>query len=144
MRLSERQARFVEQFALHGNAAEAARAAGYASASARVTACRLLTKANVQAALQEKERQAEERLAMNRERVLEGLQEAVGMARVKAEPMAMIAAWREVARVCGYHAPERKTIEVSASLRRMRSQIEEMSEEELLAIATAEVITPEG
>jgi phage terminase small subunit len=52
-RLNERERRFVEAYMgkAAGNATRAAKAAGYAKTSAKVTGCRLLTKANVRAAI---------------------------------------------------------------------------------------------
>jgi hypothetical protein len=52
--LSERERRFVEAFMgpAKGNGAAAARIAGYANRSARVTASRLLTKANIRRAIE--------------------------------------------------------------------------------------------
>ena len=35
------------------------------------------------------------------------------MAREQQDPAAMIAGWREIAKLCGYYAPERRRIEVS-------------------------------
>jgi len=51
--LTERERRFIDAFlgTCSGNGTRAARAAGYGAAGARVRACRLLTKANVGAAI---------------------------------------------------------------------------------------------
>src|SRR5262245_57556690 len=51
--LNERELRFVDAFMgpAEGNGAKAASLAGYAAGSARITASKLLTKANVQAAI---------------------------------------------------------------------------------------------
>jgi phage terminase small subunit len=51
--LSDRQRRFVEEYIVWNNGAEAARKAGYAIASARVTASQLLAKGNVRKAVAE-------------------------------------------------------------------------------------------
>lgn len=110
--LSPRQARFVSQLAILGNGAAAARAAGYAPKAARITASKLLAKGNVQAALQAEEAVVAAQMGVTRQRVLDGLLEAVGTARERGEPMAMVSAWREVARVCGFYAPERVRIGV--------------------------------
>lgn len=51
--MNARERAFVDAYCgdYRGNATLAARAAGYAEKSARVTGCRLLTKANIQAAI---------------------------------------------------------------------------------------------
>ena len=52
--LTDRQERFCEEYLLDLNATQAAIRAGYSPESARVTACRMLTNANIQAEIQEK------------------------------------------------------------------------------------------
>lgn len=69
--LTAKERRFVEEYALHRNGARAARAAGFAARSARVTASRLLAKANVREALCEIDAELAERSRMTREEVLE-------------------------------------------------------------------------
>ena len=51
MNLTPKQSAFVDEYIVCRNGAEAARHAGYGVVSARVTASRLLTKANIKAAL---------------------------------------------------------------------------------------------
>ena len=55
MNLTPKQAAFIDEYIICRNGAEAARRAGYGVLSARVTASRLLTKANIKAALAIKE-----------------------------------------------------------------------------------------
>ena len=66
--MNSRQIRFAEQYALFGNASEAARAAGYAPASAKVTACRLVTNDNVASAVRAARRELEARMDVSRAR----------------------------------------------------------------------------
>jgi phage terminase small subunit len=90
MTIRSKQRRFAEEYALDHNGAAAAVRAGYAPISAKVTA---------------------ERLEVTREQVLAELQEAVRLARLKQDPVSMVAAWREVAKMCGFYAPIRQQIE---------------------------------
>jgi len=135
MTLSGKQARFVQEYALDHNGSAAAVRAGYAPRSARVTASQFLTKPNVRGAVQVLERQTVERLQVSRDRVLDGLQTAIAMARMKADPHAMIAGWREIGRVCGYYAPERKKLDLSMSAQRTVGYLETLSDADLLAMA---------
>jgi len=136
--LTGRQQRFVELYALDRCGTQAASGAGYTDrpAAAAVTASRLLRKPNVQAALQAQEARIAADLEVTRQRVLDGLLEAVEMARERVDPAAMISAWREVGRLCGYYAPDRVQVGVqlgdaeTAELRRL----EAMSDEELAAL----------
>lgn len=135
MALTPRQERFVAEYAVSRNGAAAARAAGYAPGSAKVTACRLLTKANLRRALGAYEREARRLLGTTREQVILHIQNAVDTAKVKGEPMTEIAGWREIAKLCGYYKePRRPNRIVSAKERRILDDIKAMSDEELLAV----------
>lgn len=133
--LTLKQQRFVDEFALDHNASRAARAAGYAAASAKVTASRLLTKANVRAAVTVREQEAERDLRMTRERVLRGMQEAFELARARREPMAMIAACRAIATLCGYYEKGRRPDDLPA-LGTDARRLEALSDRELMAIVS--------
>ena len=98
-----KQSRFVREYAVDCNGAAAAVRAGYAPRSAKVTASRLLTKANVQRALRQIQQTDAERLSLSREAVIGQLQDAVDFARVKQDPMAMIVGLRELGRMMGYY-----------------------------------------
>lgn len=148
--LTGRQQRFVEIYATERCGTKAAIAAGYTDrpAAAAVTASRLLRKPNVQAALQAQEARIAADLEMTRQRVVSELLKAVEMAREKAEPMAMIAGWVAVAKICGYCAPAKVEVGVSvdvsdvADLRRL----ETMSDAELARLAAGQggVVGVEG
>lgn len=85
--LSAREARFVSEYLIVGNGAEAARRAGYAEKSAKVTAARLLTKANLLAAIEEGQKKAAEKAEVNLDRLLRRL-----MLIAEADPR-LIAKW---------------------------------------------------
>lgn len=77
-KLTQKERRFVDAFlgSCNGNGSEAAIAAGYAPGSARVTASRLLTKANIKAAVDARNAKAEEKSiasADERDKILSGL-----------------------------------------------------------------------
>lgn len=101
--LTAKQIRFVAEYSLDRNASRAARAAGYGAAGARVTACRLLTNPNVAAAVIEQEKTIARTLDVTRADVLRALQGAFEDAKAQSNPMAMIAACREIAKLCGYY-----------------------------------------
>jgi|SRR5690606_8728719 len=134
--LTPKQARFAEEYVLDHNGAAAAVRAGYSARSAKQIANELLTKPDLQAAVQAQEARMAGQLEVDRKRVVSELLKAVEMAREKADPMAMISAWRTIATVCGYFAPERLSVGVqladaeTAGLRRL----EAMSDEELAAL----------
>jgi phage terminase small subunit len=98
----------------------------------------------VQAAIRERFIHAEKHLKLNREMVLDGMMEAIEMAKIKADPEVMIQGWREVGRMCGYYAPEVKKIQMDVTHKRLMSQFETLSDEELLKIAADNAKQIEG
>lgn len=133
--MTPKQQRFVEEYSLDHNGAGAAVRAGFAPNSARVTASRLLSKANVAEAVAAREAEAAKSLNMTRGAVLEALQDAFDKARQGSDPMTMVAAAREIGKMCGYYAPERREVEVtSASEVAIMARYEAMSDAELLAL----------
>jgi hypothetical protein len=139
--MSPRQARFIAEYAVDGNAAAAARRAGYSPRSSRVNGPRLLSNAAVREALHVSQQAEAERLQLDRQQVLNGLMEAVEIARAKADAHALIRAWSEIGKMCGFYAPERKTVEVSVASRRVIDKLESMSDEELLVLAEGSLVT---
>ena len=48
----------------------------------------------------------------------------------------MVAGWREIAKMCGYYAPERKEVQVNVAGSTLLDEIACMSDAELLALIT--------
>lgn len=133
--LNQRQTKFVAGYVQHGNAANAARDAGYAVKSARVTACRLLTNPNLQAAVLAERQRYKQDLGITRERVIAELRAAIELGRAQGNAPAMISGWREIAKICGYY--ERRVevnIHPNVAAQRLVSQLETMSTDELMEL----------
>lgn len=75
---------------------------------------------------------------MDRKRIVEGFLEAVDIARMKADPTAMVQGWREIGRMCGFYEPQRTKIDVSVNGQVMVQQLQAMSDEQLIAILEEE------
>ena len=132
--LTPKQERFVDEYMLDHSGAAAAVRAGYAPGSAKVTACRLLTRANVKDALRDRQAHAQAEFKVSRENVMQGFLEAVAEARAASNPMAQIRGWSEIAKMLGYYAPERQVVEVTPAQVRLRADYESMTDDQLLAI----------
>ena len=132
--ISAKRLRFAEEYVLDANATAAAIRAGYSARSAHVTACRMLKDPVVQAAVAERQALVAEELEITREKVMRGLLEAVEIARLQADPAALVKAWSELARMCGYYAPVKQQLDVSVSAKRMVEHFEVMSDAELLKL----------
>lgn len=117
---------------------KAALTAGYSQGASNVSTWK--EDPRIQSIIQAERAKNEAVVNMDRKRVMEGFLEAVDMARIQADPATMIKAWTEVARMCGYYAPETKKIDISISAKRMVDRFETMSDEELLKYAEQNVI----
>jgi len=132
--MTPRQQQFAAEYALDHCGAAAAVRAGYAPRAARQTAHELLAKPDVRALVAAHEADAEQSLGLSRSRVITELKAAVTLARDQGNPSAMIAGWREIGKMCGYYAPERKQIELSREKSKLLATLEAMSTAELLAV----------
>lgn len=132
--LSPKQRAYVEGIAREGKSKRrAAYDAGYSTP--RTAIQKLETLPAVQKALTEEHQAYEQELGMTRKRVVDGLMEAVDLARIKADPLSMVAGWREVAKICGYYEPVKHKVEVSVNGQVLLHQITNMSDEDLLKLA---------
>lgn len=131
-KLTEKQAVYVEAVASGIQPESSARAAGY---SEPTTAARVLEKTvSVREALEKERAKNAAFLGFSRRDVLEGISEAIDQAKTLADPMAQIAGWREVAKICGYYAPEVKKVELTTTHKQRLSELEMKSDQELLEI----------
>jgi phage terminase small subunit len=82
-------------------------------------------------------------LGLTREDVLKGMMEAIDDAKILSDPLTQIAGWREVAKICGFYAPDVKKVEISGSGKAVIDKMRQLSDAELLQIAEGEVIDVE-
>ncbi len=129
--MNAKQAAFVQEYLIDRNGAGAAVRAGYSRRAARQIAHKLLTNADVAAAVAAGEAQMARGAEITRQKVLEGLQEAIELARARSDASAMIAAWREA---CGYYSAERHEVRISADGLALHRELEQLSDAELLAL----------
>lgn len=66
--------------------------------------------------------------------IVEGIKEAIGLARLSADPGSMIRGYSEIAKICGLNAPEVKKIEHTIGGRNIVSKYEMMSDEALMEL----------
>jgi hypothetical protein len=134
--LTPKQVRFVDHYIVSGNAAAAARRAGYSVRSARQIGFETLTKHDVQVVLAAKEAALTLKLEIDRDTVVAGIFGALADARSRGDAGTVIRAWCEVARLTGLDKPAAPVERVvSAEGEALRSKFEALSDEELLAIA---------
>ena len=135
--LTPRQQSFVDFYVTCRNGAEAARRAGYAAPSARITASRLLTKANINAALAAAEAKLARKSDITKAKVIEELLDACGVAKLRMDGGNMIRSMSEIAKMLGYYKVEAVSDVPRADTAEVRAKYEAMSDEELQQIVDA-------
>ena len=69
---------------------------------------------------------------MTRVKVMEGLKEAIDMAKLMSEPSSMIQGWKVVAQMCGYMAPVEARLKIDVTGNVTMTRLTQMSDSELL------------
>ena len=141
--LTEKQRMFVHHL-VHDklNQTAAARQAGFRHP--RTVACALMKSPKVLAAIAEERLGYAKASGMTKQKVVEGFSEAIDLARIKADPIAMIAGWREIGKMCGFYEATKAKIEVSVQGQVLIQRLNTMSDEELLALAEGDPTVLEG
>ncbi len=127
--LTEKMKRFVQAWAEGDTIPNATLRAGYAGDG---VGYRLARMPNVLALKAQHEAHYQEAVQMTRKKVMDGMLEAIEMAKLMSEPASMIAGWREVGKICGYYAPVEHKIKVDVSGNVVHQRLTGMSDAELL------------
>lgn len=135
--ISEAQEAYVEAVLDGKSKPEAALAAGYSHGQSFAAAERSQL---VQNALAERREELSSATQITRVGVLNGILEAIEMARLQGEPLVMLTGYRDISKMMGYNAPEVKKLEVSTSQGRLRHKIQSLSDEDLMRMAEGEDI----
>lgn len=85
----------------------------------------------------------ERRAMVQKEDVEKIILDAVDLARVSADPSAMIRGAAELSKMNGLYAPEKKQVEVTGKMKHIQEQYRQMDDEELLRITSDDVIEGE-
>ena len=135
MNLTSKQSAFINEYIVCRNGAEAARRAGYGVLSARVTASRLLTKANIKAVLAIKEAELARKVDISKVTIVNEVLASITMAKTKLDASTMIRGWVEIAKMLDMYKREATIVAPRAENSVLRAKYEAMSDEELIAIA---------
>ena len=73
-----------------------------------------------------------------------GIMDGIEMARLAGDAGNMIKGWAEIGKILGHYAPEVKKIDLTIHQQGMRSKLEAMSDEELMALSEGRVIDGEA
>jgi len=134
--LTEMQQMFVRHWAAGETILTASARAGYADNG---TYAYRLAKDPLIIQIYEREKKLyEASCQMTRKKVMDGFLEAADMARLQADPTALVGAWREVGKMCGYYEPVRKKIDISIN-GSITQKVERLDEATLLGIIRGEI-----
>jgi hypothetical protein len=136
--LTDMQRAYVKARANGMNMKAAAQAAGYQHPG--IISCKLERNPFIRAELTKQFAFMEKAGEITKKKVLDGMMHAIDQAKLLADPTAQISGWREIAKICGYYEPQKVKVEVSVSAKRMFSQFEALSDEELLKIAEQDIV----
>ena len=131
--LTPKQAKFAEEYLIDGNGTAAAVRSGFAAAGAHVTASRLLRNPKVSEAIREGQAETRRALKIEREHVIRDLERAYELAKQLGQPANMVAAAREIGRLCGLYEPVRHAVEVRLPPEAV-GRFESMSDAQLIQI----------
>ncbi len=134
--LTTMQAAFVDATLLGKDPERAAAIAGYADPKAHGP--NVAKSESVQVALRQARDELSSAAQISRADVLDGFMEAINLARLSADPQAMIKGWTEVGKMLGYYAPEVKKLEITDNQKRLQSKFEAMSDEDLMKVIEGE------
>lgn len=130
--LTDKQKLFVEYWARGDSIIAASARAGYADGAQM--AYRMVYMPNVLKLKAQYEAKYEAEAQMSRKKVMDGLLEAIEMAKLMAEPATMISGWTAVAKMCGYMAPVEHKVKLDVSGNVTMQTLTAMSDSELLEL----------
>jgi hypothetical protein len=71
---------------------------------------------------------------------INGILDAIQMAKLISDPTAVIRGWVEIGKILGHYAPEVREVHVSMGQARIKSKLEGMSDEDLLRLSEEAVL----
>ena len=121
--------------------AQAAAEAGYANPKGSANTAQ---HPDIQRALSIARSEVMESAKITQAEIVEGIKEAIDLARLSADPGSMIRGYSEIAKICGLNAPEKKVVEHTIGGRNIVSKYEIMSDEDLVALLERPAIEGES
>lgn len=128
---SDQQKLFVKEWAAGNSVRSAAARAGYNDGGAYAYTV-LVRNPDVLAVYEAEKAKYEKQSDMSRQKVMDMLQDAFDMAKLMADPQAMVAAAREIGKMCGYYAPTTKTIKIEGNM--VLDKMNRLTDAELLEL----------
>lgn len=134
---TEKQDAYIDARMGGASVSEATRMAGYKDSNLQSPPER---SSQIQMLLAEARRELQRATNIRKKDVINGILEAIERARMLGEPNTEIQGWKELAKIMGYYAPEVKKITLTTEEGRMRAKFEQLSDKDLLELASGNVI----
>lgn len=138
--LTEKQRLFVKFWAEGETIKNASLKAGYNDGAA--IAYRMVRMPNILALKAQLSARYEEESQMTRKKVMDMHLEAYEMSKLMAEPATMVAAAREIGKMCGYYAPVEHRVKVDVTGNIILDRMNSLSDAELLKVITQSTTPP--
>lgn len=138
--LSKQQAIYVAKRATGATIRESAIMAGYTIEKNRVV--KVEDSPKVQKALADARADTAKNIGVTKEDVAKGFQEAAEMARMMADPAAMVRAYAELGKMLGFYAPEKKIHEHELGQKSLEA-LKQLPDNELMKLAKGRVVEGE-
>lgn len=130
---TDQQKLFVKEWAAGNSVYSAAARAGYTDGGTYAYGV-LIKNPDVIAVYEAEKAKYEKQADMSRQKVMDMLQDAFDMAKLMADPQAMVAAAREIGKMCGYYAPTKATIKIEGNV--VLDKMNRLSDAELLELVS--------
>lgn len=130
--LTDKAKLFVKYWAEGNSVTSASMMAGYGDGASY--AHRLVHRADVKLIYEAEKAKFAEAAQVSKVEVMNGLKDAIDMAKLMSEPATMIAGWREIGKLCGYYESKKIDLNVSVNGTVMLDRMNKMSDAELIKI----------
>lgn len=92
----------------------------------------MISRSHVKEAVEDARRQLQMKTRITKEDVVDGLKEAIDIARTMADPTSMIRGWTEIAKLHDFYSPKRIQLQLSGTAKEIRKEIAQLRDDELL------------
>lgn len=114
------------------NQTAAARQAGFSNPG--TAANQLMQSPKIKKAIAEERAEYAKASGVTKQMVIDGLMESISIAKMKADPLAMISGWREVGKMCGHYEPTKVKIEHTMGGRILVQHLAQLTDQQLIEL----------
>lgn len=106
-----------------------------AEAAGRINGSQMASVPKIQEEIAKARAQISDATLLRRVDTVNGILDAIQMAKMISDPTAVIRGWVEIGKILGHYAPEVHEVHISMSQARIRDKLEALSDEDLLRLS---------